>query len=84
MGGVWSQSVKKFAGKVKMGKNESIQCPKCLSAAVARIFYGLPAFTPELEAQLEKGEVHLGGCVIRPDNPEYHCNGCGHDFSTER
>ena len=60
-----------------------MQCPQCLSTSVARILYGLPAFTPELEEQLEKGEVHLGGCVISDDDPEYHCNGCGHEFYIE-
>ena len=46
-------------------------CPNCGSKEVARILYGLPDFSKELEGKLDSGEVVLGGCVIFDDNPTW-------------
>ena len=53
-------------------------CPACQSPRVARILYGLPHFTPELEKELDEGRVVLGGCCIFGDDPEWHCVECRH------
>ena len=53
-------------------------CPKCGSNKVARILYGLPDFSEELERKLGAGEIVLGGCTVFGDDPTWHCNDCGH------
>jgi hypothetical protein len=55
-------------------------CPRCGSKKVAKILYGMPAMGPELEEQLSKGEIVLGGCCITGCDPAYHCNKCKKDF----
>jgi hypothetical protein len=54
------------------------ECPACRSPRVARIQYGLPTFSPELEKDLDEGKVILGGCVMFGDDPEWHCMACRH------
>lgn len=57
------------------------KCPECGSANVVSIIYGFPAFTEELEKQLNNNEVVLGGCVIfEGQRDEWHCNECGYEF----
>ncbi len=63
-----------------MAGTDNRRCPSCKSDNVARIQWGLPAFTEELERGLESGRVILGGCCIFPDSPEFHCNDCGAEF----
>ena len=65
---------------VGMAGTDNRRCPRCKSDNVARIQWGLPAFTEELERGLESGRVILGGCCISPDSPELHCNDCGAEF----
>ena len=50
------------------------QCPRCNSAHVVPIVYGLP--TAGLGDQAERGEVTLGGCCVAGDDPEWHCRDC--------
>jgi ribosomal protein L37AE/L43A len=61
-------------------------CPACGSPRLARILYGLPAFSKDLEEALEGGTVTLGGCVITGDDPEWECLECGQkiDASAKR
>jgi rubrerythrin len=54
------------------------QCPSCRSTRVARIQYGLPHFTPELEEELDSEKVVLGGCVVFGHDPLWQCLACGH------
>ena len=55
-------------------------CPNCGLKKIAKIFYGLPAYTPELEAGLERGEIILGGCCISGDDPTWECSSCHSQF----
>jgi hypothetical protein len=57
-----------------------IECPVpvCRSSRVARILYGLPMFTPELNRDLEEGRTVLAGCCVFGDDPEWVCLTCGH------
>lgn len=55
-------------------------CPRCGSKKTAKILYGMPAMSPELQEQFNKGEVVLGGCLITNCDPVYHCNKCKKDF----
>jgi len=53
------------------------KCPECGFDKVARILYGMQAYTPELEKDLEEGKVALGGCIVTPENPTWQCVTCG-------
>ena len=55
-------------------------CPKCGSAKVAAILYGLPIFDNRLERQLEEGKVVLGGCCVTGNDPQWMCQDCKHGF----
>lgn len=59
------------------------RCPWCGSRLVARIIYGFPAFSPELEQSLESGELALGGRVVGPAPAEFRCGSCGLAFRRE-
>lgn len=52
------------------------KCPSCGSGRIARIFYGLPDFSPELRADLDAGRIALGGCCISDDDPKWQCLEC--------
>jgi len=55
-------------------------CPQCGSSSIASIMYGYPAFGEELGRRLEAKEIVLGGCVITPGCPRWHCHDCGRRF----
>lgn len=55
-------------------------CPNCGGSDIAAILWGMPAFSEDLERDLEEGWIVLGGCVISVENPRWHCNECGMDF----
>ncbi len=55
-------------------------CPKCGSAKVAAILYGLPVFNDDLERAIDAGEIALGGCCIMGDDPLWRCLECKHEF----
>jgi ribosomal protein L37AE/L43A len=52
------------------------KCPACGSARVARILYGLPAFSKRLEADMNAARVVLGGCCVTDDDPSWQCADC--------
>jgi hypothetical protein len=52
-------------------------CPACGSPAIAKVLYGMPAWSPELEADLAAGRVVLGGCIVEPGAPRFTCVSCG-------
>ena len=71
-------------------ENDEVECPYCGSTDTARILYGKPFFSEELQKQLDSGKVRLGGCcihvaeaedgtMVRTD-PERYCNHCGKEF----
>ncbi len=53
-------------------------CPNCGAANVVPIAYGFPG--PEMRAQVERGEIALGGCVIQEGNLQWRCTACGTDI----
>ncbi|KFI58000.1 Zn-ribbon protein [Bifidobacterium choerinum] len=57
-------------------------CPKCVSHHVASILYGMPAFSEDLQRELDEGTMTLGGCDIDIYHPmpNYRCNDCGYKF----
>ena len=61
-----------------MSKKYKAVCPSCKSNNVVPIAYGLPGFKMQEEAI--QGKIHLGGCVIEEDAPDFHCNDCERDW----
>jgi len=59
------------------------KCPKCENPMVAKILYGKPLSSKELEESMEKGEVILGGCCIGTDDPTWQCKECEQQFWRE-
>ena len=57
------------------------KCFTCGVLDVAKIIYGYP--TAETFKEQEKGKIKLGGCVISEDNPQYHCNKCGGNWTVD-
>lgn len=53
------------------------KCPACGHRPLAKILYGLPIFSPELEQDLAAGKTALGGCCISEFNPDWKCTACG-------
>ena len=58
------------------------KCPKCSSVNIAEFLYGMPVNTPDLEDDLKDNKMILGGCVQRPESPDYHCNQCEYEWYT--
>ena len=56
-------------------------CPKCGSDATATIVYGFPS--EELMEEAERGEVHLGGCCVTDNDPQWRCADCGYGWRDE-
>jgi len=56
--------------------------PLCGSTRVARILWGLPAWSDDLQAALGAGRVALGGCVVGPLDPDRSRNACGHQIES--
>ena len=51
-------------------------CPECGSERIAKILYGMPAFSDELKKQIYEGQIVLGGCCITEDDPVWRCVDC--------
>lgn len=49
---------------------------------MASILYGMPAFSEDLQRELDEGTMTLGGCDIDIYHPmpNYRCNDCGYKF----
>ena len=54
--------------------NKPRKCPRCKSARVVTIVYGLPGMEAFEEAQA--GEIVLGGCEVTDDDPLWQCLDC--------
>jgi hypothetical protein len=52
-------------------------CPQCQSHNVAEILYGMPAFSEELEHDLDSGKIVLGGCFVSEGDAKFQCADCG-------
>jgi len=53
---------------------KTIDCPSCRTGSVISIIYGMPDY--QLLEQAEKGEIHLGGCIVSDNDPHYYCKEC--------
>lgn len=53
-------------------------CPHCGSQRCVPVAYGLPGI--DLQAEAERGDVILGGCVIWEGQPDWACTVCGFEW----
>ncbi len=58
------------------------KCPKCGSNSVARILYGYPIPSEELEKELEEGRIIMGGCCIPEFPTKWFCNQCSFGWNS--
>ncbi len=61
------------------------ECPQCESKVTVPILWGYPSpeTMEETEQSVEQGTplpYALGGCVVEPDSPVWHCNECGYQW----
>ena len=61
-----------------MSKKYKAVCPNCKSNNVVPIAYGYPG--PEMIDELKEGKIHIGGCMIEEDSPDFHCNDCEREW----
>ncbi|SIS46143.1 hypothetical protein [Salimicrobium flavidum] len=57
------------------------KCTRCGSLNTMPIMYGEPSYEAFLES--EQGKFKLGGCMVSPTSPEYHCRECGNEWNRE-
>lgn len=57
--------------KFDYAKNYVPTCPHNHTDNIISIVYGKP--TAQTIKRAEKGEVHLGGCIIVPCHPKFYC-----------
>ena len=57
-----------------MSRRATYKCPKCNSTNIVSIAYGMPG--PGLIEDHYKGKIHLGGCSVKLDAFDRHCNDC--------
>lgn len=58
-----------------------VKCPKCGSANVISIIYGLP--TAEAGRLADKGKIKLGGCCVTDNDPTHYCKDCKIEFKSK-
>ena len=56
-------------------------CPKCKSNKIIPIMYGMP--THEAFEEAEKGNIKMGGCMIREAMPDRYCTSCKYEWSVD-
>lgn len=62
--------------------NNGDRCPSCSSLNIGIWEFGMAP--PVANEEIKSGHVHLGGCVVYEDAPQYHCNDCGYDWGKWR
>jgi len=67
-------SVLREAGAMLSSEEQALNCPRCGSASVACILYGLVIPGIDLQRDLDAGRIVLGGCVV--DSEDRECIKC--------
>lgn len=63
---------------------EGITCPHCGSSNIARVLFGLPSYSDEIQRQIDAGDVVLAGYHVPSFGGEpYLCHDCGLRFDQE-
>lgn len=55
-------------------------CPKCGKSKVSIILYGLPAYSEEMQKDIDEGRIFLAGCMVEDSIPKYICRWCKTKF----
>lgn len=55
-------------------------CPKCGKSKVSIILYGLPAYSEEMQKNIDEGRIFLAGCMVEDSIPKYICRWCKTKF----
>lgn len=59
----------------------TVKCPKCGKGKLSKLLWGMPAYTEELQKDIESGKTRLAGCCITKENPaRYYCRWCKKEF----
>ena len=66
-----------------ISRRPRLACPRCGSHAIARILYGMPADSEELERDLDAGRIVLGGCMVWDGRPDHACTACDLRFRAD-
>ncbi len=61
--------------------SERATCPRCSGVGV-HLAYGLP--TEEGRQAARRGEIVLAGCYVGPNDPEWRCKACRHQWGRLR
>jgi hypothetical protein len=59
------------------------RCLHCGSERIAKILWGMPIDSEELERDIERGRIVLGGCLVGENDPEWQCVDCGASYPKE-
>jgi len=54
-------------------KHQPKTCPDCGSNKIA----SMPAWSPKMQKEIDRGELILGGCVVSDRDPKWQCVDCG-------
>jgi len=65
-------------------KHQPDTCPDCGSNKVARILWGMPAWSPKMQNEIDQGKLILGGCVVSDRDPKWQCVDCGTKIFQEK
>ncbi len=58
----------------------TMNCPNCNKEWIAEIIWGYRGFDKEIEEQIERREIILGGCLVTDHDPKWMCNNCHHEW----
>lgn len=61
-----------------------IKCPHCGANPIARILYGMPNMSDELERDIYERKVFLGGCCEEISDPAWRCVHCNTPIYRQR
>ena len=53
-----------------------MNCPKCKSKNVCKIIYGYVNLDEQIQLEIDRKKIELGGCIIGENSPEFRCNDC--------
>lgn len=67
-----------FEPKEKKKFERPTECPNCRSKNIIDIVYGYP--TAKAMKEAEKGKIHLGGCCVGLNDPQWYCKSCKKEF----
>lgn len=71
------EEIQRYCAKIR-----PLRCPKCDSAKVVEILYGMP--TQEVFEVADRGLVALGGCCVTGYEPSWQCLECNNMIYRER